>query len=378
MLTPYYLPAFRGGGPIRSIAAMVAQHGQRLRFCILTSDRDWGESEPLPVPVDRWTPVEGAQVRYLSPRARPARLLADLARLKPDVLYLNGLFPAVWSILPNAAVAVGLVPAGRVLIAPRGELGAGALALKAGKKSLFLRLARALGLYRRVWWHASTEAEAREIEAVFPGARVLVHANETLLPARAARRPHAGTPDGPLRVVFASRVTPKKGLDVLLRALEHVEAPTVLDIYGQADPSDAAYLQECERLADRARADGHRVTFHGAVPSQELTGAFAAHEVFALPTANENFGHVVPEALATGCPVLVPDTTPWSAAITAHGAGAVVGSREPMAWAAELSHWVARDGGAREAACAAAADAYDAWAAGRSDRSVFDQLTPSP
>lgn len=67
MLTPYYLPAFRGGGPIRSIAAMVAQHGQRLRFCILTSDRDWGESEPLPVPVDRWTPVEGAQVRYLSP-----------------------------------------------------------------------------------------------------------------------------------------------------------------------------------------------------------------------------------------------------------------------------------------------------------------------
>ena len=49
-----------------------------------------------------------------------------------------------------------------------------------------------------------------------------------------------------------------------------------------------------------------------------------------------------------------------------------------MAWAAELSHWVARDGGAREAARAAAADAYDAWAAGRSDRSVFDQLTPSP
>ena len=394
VLTPYYLPGFRGGGPIRSIAAMVAQHGARIRFGILTSDRDWGEDEPLPVPVDAWTPVGGAQVRYLSPRRRPLRLLLQLRRLRPDVLYLNGLFPAVWSILPNAAAATGVVRARHVLIAPRGELGQGALALKAGKKSLFLRVARGLGLYRRVSWHASTPAEAREIEAVFPGARVLVHANETLLPALALRASAGTTREGdpsrgiapattgevgPLRVVFASRVTPKKGLDVLLRALPLVDRPVVVDIYGQADPSDAAYLQECERLADRAHAAGvgHRVTFRGAVPPEHLLAAFAAHDVLALPTANENFGHVIPEALSAGCPVLLPDTTPWTAAIAQHAAGAIVDSREPADWAAHLCRWAALDPNARVTAREAAADAYDAWAAGRSTRSVFDQLPAS-
>lgn len=118
VITPYYLPAYRGGGPIRSIAAMVEQHSPRLRFWVLTSDRDWGEADPLPVNTDAWTTVGGAQVRYLSPRHRPIRLLRQLRRLKPDILYLNGLFPAVWSILPSAMAAAGALPVGSLVIAP--------------------------------------------------------------------------------------------------------------------------------------------------------------------------------------------------------------------------------------------------------------------
>lgn len=243
--------------------------------------------------------------------------------------------------------------------------------MKPAKKEFFLRVARTLGIYRHVYWHASTSQEADEIRAVFPQASVLVHANETLLPDHALRA--AGPADGPLRIVFASRVTPKKGLKVLLRSLERVPEPVTLDIYGQRDPSDRAYDDECVRIA-ATLATQHRVSFHGPVPPQHLTEIFAEHDVLALPTAHENFGHVIPEALATGCPVLLPDTTPWTGLIRRHRAGAVVESRDPAAWGRALSRLAGRDEAARSLERERAANAYDAWAGDRSTRSVFDLL----
>ena len=41
----HYLPGFRCG-PIRSVANLVSQLGERLDFRIVTLDRDVGESEP--------------------------------------------------------------------------------------------------------------------------------------------------------------------------------------------------------------------------------------------------------------------------------------------------------------------------------------------
>jgi glycosyltransferase involved in cell wall biosynthesis len=38
---------------------------------------------------------------------------------------------------------------------------------------------------------------------------------------------------------------------------------------------------------------------------------FGRHGLFFLPTANENFGFVILEALLAGCPVLISDQTPW-------------------------------------------------------------------
>lgn len=387
VLTPYYLPGYRGGGPIRTIAAMVAAHGRRHAFAVVTSDRDWGEPEPLPVPTGRWVDVGAARVRYVahSPGAfgtlrAAAGVVRHVHRARPDVLYLNGLFPVAWSLVPAVLARARTLPRTQVLLAPRGELGAGALALKAAKKSLFLRVARAVGLYRAVTWHASTPQEATEVAAVFPGARVLVRENETTLPARAVPPPEPAGPLGgaasaddpaaatpPLRLLFVSRVSAKKGLDVLLRALRDVPAAVELDVYG-----DGEALAACRGLADELPQQ-HVVRWHGAVPAESLDSAYRGHEALGLPTAHENFGHVIPEALARACPVLVPDTTPWTAVI-AGGGGRVVASREPSDWAAALTALATAPADERHAARVAAAAAYDRWAATRPTGSVFDLL----
>lgn len=381
VLTPYYLPAYRGGGPIRTIAAMVATHGDRHAFAVAASDTDWGAIGPLDVPTGRWVDVGAARVRYVVSRpgaAGLARQAAEVLRLvrraRPDVLYLNGLFPLVWSLLPALLARAGGLPGTRVVLAPRGELGAGALALKAAKKRRFLRVARAVGLYRDVTWHASTPQEADEVAAVFRGARVVVRENETLLPAAAtppaAREAPGDRPDQErVRLVFVSRISAKKGLDVLLRALAAVRAGVELDVYGDGDPADVAAVRE---LAGALPAR-HVVRLHGAVPPPRLADAYAGADALALPTAHENFGHVIPEALARACPVLVPDTTPWTP-VVAGGGGRVVASREPTDWAAAIDALTDAGRAGRHAARVAAAAAYDRWAATRPTHSVFDLL----
>lgn len=373
-LTPYYLPAYRGGGPIRTLAAMVALHtqppgGTPTQFRIVTSDHDWGESDPLPVDTDRWVPVGGAQVRYV--RAGSARswlrAFCDVRAHAPDVLYLNGVFPWWTSIVPAALHRLGLLRARALLVAPRGEFGVGALALKAPKKRAFLTLARATGLYRGALWHASTPLEADEIRAIFPGVQVLVRENESDLPPTASRALPA-EPGRELRLVFLSRISPKKGLHVLLAALPDVTTAVSLDVYG--DAAEPEYLFRCEQLADRAAAAGHLVTFHGALPHEQVREALAAHDAFALPTSSENFGHVVAEALSTGCPVLVSDTTPWTDVVAA-GAGEVVPDGD---WARVVQRWADRSPGELIARRTLAADGYDRWIAGRPQESVFDLL----
>src|SRR5687767_8696453 len=88
-LAAYYLPGFKSGGPVRTIAHMAAHLRDQIDFHIITSDRDQGDAEPYPnVPIDRWTSCEGVNVFYMSPDNRTAPRIAALIRATAhDVLY---------------------------------------------------------------------------------------------------------------------------------------------------------------------------------------------------------------------------------------------------------------------------------------------------
>jgi len=63
-----YLPGYRGGGPIRTIANMVDRLGDEFEFRIITMDRDLGDVKPYEnVKVDSWNAVgkeQGTQDEY--------------------------------------------------------------------------------------------------------------------------------------------------------------------------------------------------------------------------------------------------------------------------------------------------------------------------
>lgn len=311
----YYLPGYKFGGPVRTIANMVDHLGDdALDFRIVTADRDVLDSEPYPnVTVDDWNVVGKAQVFYASPGNRSLSAFERLIRETPhDVLYLNSFFDPAFTLRPMLARRLGRLPDKPVVIAPRGEFSAGALALKRWKKAPYLAVARLLGLYRGVIWQASSEHEAADICRMMGKAAqndiVIAPDLPPSVDARASSVPLNSGPENPLRVVFLSRITPKKNLDFALRVLAQMSHPVEFNIYGPV--WDEAYWQQCRGLIQTLPANV-QVTYHGGVEPQVVPQVMASHDLFFFPTRGENFGHVILEALSVGTPVVLSDQTPW-------------------------------------------------------------------
>src|SRR2546430_2541269 len=173
-LTEHYLPGFRGGGPIRSLANTIEALGDEFEFVVLTRDRDLGQEQPYPALSGSRIRVGKAEVRYLAPQElRPHRIWWILRREPHDVLYANSFLSRPFSMVPAFLRWLRAVPRRPFVIAPRGELTPGALSLRRTRKRTYLGLARASGLYRRVLWQATNPEEADAIRARFgPHARV--------------------------------------------------------------------------------------------------------------------------------------------------------------------------------------------------------------
>jgi glycosyltransferase involved in cell wall biosynthesis len=342
----YYLPGFKGGGPIRTIANLVERLGDAFDFRILTRDRDLGDAVPYSdVTPGEWTPVGAAQVLYLAPDdlGRDA-LAARFSTIDYDVLYLNSFFSTI-SVKLLWLRRRGRLPQRPVIIAPRGEFYPGALALKAAKKSVYLRASRLGGLTKNVIWLASTPDERATILSLFPAAadRVRIAANlaPAALPQTLARRSKV---PGEARLVFLSRLSPKKNLDYALDVLarpatispdEHI----TFDIYGPQE--DPAYWAECQKRIDRL-PDGITAAYRGAVKPERVAATLAGYDAFYFPTRGENYGHVIHEALAAGTLVLISDRTPWRN-LAERGTGWDISLDEPETFTAAIRELVMMD-----------------------------------
>jgi glycosyltransferase involved in cell wall biosynthesis len=117
-------------------------------------------------------------------------------------------------------------------------------------------------------------------------------------------------PDGRLRLMYLGRLSPKKGIENLLHAIDIIDDPTVsFTIFGEGDIAYSASLNE---LAARLGLLGKSVFFAGKVNGESKTAAFYNADVCVVPSHTENFCMVVAEALAHGLPVVASHGTPWA------------------------------------------------------------------
>ena len=104
--------------------------------------------------------------------------------------------------------------------------------------------------------------------------------------------------EGPPRILCVAHLYPRKGVDTLLRAFAPLRERAILRVVG-VGPERA----RLEQLAhDLAITD--RVHFLGYLPLPALTAEYRNATLFALPTAQEGFGIVFLEAMASSLPVV--------------------------------------------------------------------------
>lgn len=202
------------------------------------------------------------------------------------------------------------------VIAPHGTLEEYALKRSAWKKKLAALAYEGENLCRASCLHATSVSEAlsfRRYGLRNPIAIIPNGVSETWInsvgDADHLRSRLALTADRRL-FLFISRIHPKKGLPFLFEAMSLMRQELADWCFVIAGPDEAGHRHELESLAQRLHLES-MIKFIGPVSGDDKRDAFAAADLFILPTHSENFAIVVAEALGAGIPVITTRGAPW-------------------------------------------------------------------
>lgn len=172
---------------------------------------------------------------------------------------------------------------------------------------------------------------------------------------------------GGSRLLFVGRLSPEKGVDLLLRAFARVlptHPSTTLELVGPdvlspgqfVDPfgrdpvlrdaqryyrQPGLYGAELRRIVAGGLQDN--VTFAGRVANSELALHYAAADVFVFPSQwHEPFGMPLPEAMAAGLPVVATDGGAFPEIVESGSTGLLVPRGDEKALADAMSTFVER------------------------------------
>lgn len=300
----WFLPAYKAGGPVQSIANMVTQlQDDNIHFKIFCSDHDVDKKVLNEIKTDEWIDFNNnTKVWYASKKSRNIwALKTEIGKSNVDILFINGIYSWLFNLVPLL-----FCKARRKIISVRGMLHPGALSQKKNKKKLFLYFWKITGLNNRYEFHASTAEEKECIIKIFsPNKKIFIAPNfpRVFSPVSPAKN------EDKLKLISVALISPMKNHLLILKALKKSSCNISYNIYGAI--KDVAYWKEC--IAEiESMPPNISVHFNGDIVPGEVEKFLQQHHVFILPSKSENFGHAIYEAFSAGKPVITSTFTPWN------------------------------------------------------------------
>lgn len=313
--TSGYFPAKKFGGPPVSIENMCYLLRGEAEFYIVALDHDLFEKEKLKGINPGWNNyANDVYVLYLNEKEiTKKRVRGIFQEIEPDTVYVNSVFR--YTGIPF--LSEGKRKQCRIVIAPRGEFSPNVFKKKY-KKIPYLALFRRLFKNDHVYYQATFDLEISYIEktlGVSPN-RIYCISNVPSLP-KSESLSHRAKIGGKLRAIFISRILVNKNLSFALECVSKLNGKISFDIYGPIE--DVEYWKKCQAIISGMDKEIN-VNYCGIAERSDIHRIFADHDIFIFPTFSENFGHVIAEALLSGCLVLLSNNTPWND-INSSGAG---------------------------------------------------------
>lgn len=300
-----FFPGKTFGGPPVSVDNFCSLMKQYDCY-IVTSDHDNGTTERYSGIVDGWNDRGNAKVIYLSDKDYFSikKLDSIVKEVKPEVIYLQSLFQDL--------TLLGLIVAKKnnikVILAPRGELCAGAFKKKY-KKLPYIFGMRLMGLLRELHYQSTSDEETEAIHTFLKAPYDRIHYLTNIPSIPKCVFSHSEKKSGEANFIFLSRIHPKKNLEYALECLKNANGIIRMDIYGPIEDRD--YWDKCQRII-QSFPSNIKAEYCGMVSHDNIHEVFSKYDAFLFPTFSENYGHVIAEAMLSGCVPIISDQTPWN------------------------------------------------------------------
>ncbi|MEG4306257.1 hormogonium polysaccharide biosynthesis glycosyltransferase HpsP [Microcoleus sp. D3_18a_C4] len=304
------------GGPSQMVLGLsAALAAKNIDVTIITTDSNGDIGQiPLDVPLNEPIKQSGYQIIYFrcSPFRRYKFSLSLLQWLNAnaqqfDLAHIHALFSPVTTFAATIARYHNLP----YIMRPCGMLDPADLQKKKRLKQIYATLLERPNLAGAAAIHFTSKEEAKISERFGLGSTGKMPVPQDLVIPLGVRADFYSDilPDSEIPIIlFMSRIEPKKGLDLLIPALESLLAEGINFhfILAGSNPQDAGYETKIKEKIQNSSL-GQSTTITGFVSGDLKVELLTKADLFVLPSYYENFGIAVAEAMAAGVPVAISD-----------------------------------------------------------------------
>ncbi|MEO1428331.1 MAG: hormogonium polysaccharide biosynthesis glycosyltransferase HpsP, partial [Cyanobacteria bacterium J06633_8] len=314
------------GGPsqmVLGLAPALARQGVKVTILTTDSNGDTGQ-KPLDVMLNSPIEQDGYEIIYFkcSPFRRYKFSVDLLKWLKNhaneyDLAHIHALFSPVSS----TAAAVCRAKKLPYILRPLGTLDPADLRKKKQLKQLYAAALERPNIAKAAAIHFTSEQEAKVSHRFGVTTRDLViplgvkecrdvklNVSNQCSDVNTNVSSKFNIPKNVPKVLFMSRIDPKKGLDLLIPALEKLlsEGLEFHFVLAGTNPQDPSYEQKIQSQI-QASPLSQNTTITGFVTGELKSALLEVADLFVLPSYYENFGIAVAEAMVAGIPVVISD-----------------------------------------------------------------------
>lgn len=307
------------GGPsqmVLGLAPALARQGLKVTVLTTDSNGDTGQ-KPLDVPLNSPIEQDGYEIIYFkcSPFRR-YKFSIDLLKWlnnharEYDLAHIHALFSPVSSM----AAAVCRNKKLPLILRPLGTLDPTDLRKKKQLKKLYAAILERSNIESAAAIHFTSEQEAKVSHRFGATTRDLViplGVKDGEIKSKDTKfcvSSQFNIPENVPLILFMSRIDPKKGLNLLIPALEKLlsEGLNFHFVLAGSNPQDSGYEQKIKSQIQTSNLNKY-TTITGFVTGELKSALLQAADLFVLPSYYENFGIAVAEAMVAGIPVIISD-----------------------------------------------------------------------
>ena len=311
-----YKPAYIYGGPIMSVSMLAEQLSkQDAEVTVFTTTAN-GLNE-LPVTTNQPVVIDGVTVIYFK------RITKDHTHLSPallknvwqkardyDVVHIH----AWWNLVSMLSCLIAVIRNVKVVVSPRGTLSNYSFNNKNNGIKGLIHTFLTKPLLKKCDIHTTSDNEYSAVKSIIQAKQFFNIPNFIRLNVNKQYAAAPGT--GHLKLIFLSRIEEKKGLDILFDALKEVTTPYRLTIAGDGNSN---YINSLKAISVNNGIDKY-IDWIGFQTDNKFD-LLHAHDLFILPSHDENFGNVVIESLSVGTAVLISEQVGLADYVATHNLG---------------------------------------------------------